>query len=210
MRHPVCIDVGANYGQELEFFLVQGYTVYAFEPIPKLCEHLKENFKKYEGYRPVPLAVDIENRWVQFKESNRAACSSIYEFTPNIANLWQTVADDNQGKIEQRTDFVTVDRYPVMTIRLDTFMTAYNIDKVDYLWIDAQGNDFNVLRSCGNRIKDIVAGQCEAALNLDLYSNTDNKTEDIVNWLLQQGFSNCEIKPHDHKNEAEIFFKRIT
>ena len=209
MKHPICIDVGVNYGQELESFLTKGYIVYAFEPVPKLQVPLKEKFKKYDGYRPVPLVADIENRWVNFNESNETACSSIYEFTPNVAELWKTVAQQSNNAIEHRTDFVITDRYKVMAIRLDTFMEIYSIDKVDYLWIDAQGNDFNVLRSCGDRIKDIKSGQCEAALNLDLYTNIDNKAEDIVNWLQQQGFSNYTIKPHPHKNEADVFFERM-
>lgn len=193
-----CIDVGANYGQEMEEFLLEGFIVYAFEPVPRLIEHLKTYFKNYEGFRPVPMAADIENHWTIFRENTTTACSSIYEFAPNVAEKWHE---------EERIDFVTVDRYPVMTIRLDTFMNIYNIGEVDYLWIDAQGNDFNVLRSLGERIKDVKEGKCEAALATDLYTNTDNKATSIIIWLREHGFI-CNLVPHNHKNEADIYFKR--
>lgn len=201
MNKPVCIDVGANFGQELEEFLKAGYTVYAFEPVPRAVEHLKTHFKGYEGFRPVPLAVDIENRWVQFKENPTVACSSMYEFTPDIMRSW----DEGGGVV--RNDFVTVDRYPVMTTRLDTFMNTYNVGHVDYLWVDAQGNDFNVLLSLGERVKDIEKGQVEAAMNLNLYTGPDNSVNSIALWLRQNGFE-VKIVPHHHKNEADIFFER--
>lgn len=206
---PICFDVGANFGQELEEFLKAGFTVYAFEPVPRLIEHLKTHFKGYGGFRPVPLAVDIENRWVEFKENPTTACSSIYEFAPDVAAKWSAVAHNwNPDVLEQRVDFVTTDRYPVMTTRLDTFMATYKIDHVDYLWVDAQGNDFNVLRSLGDRIRDVKKGQVEAAYHVDLYDNEDNKATDIAAWLNQRGF-NCNIVPHPHQNEADVYFERI-
>lgn len=194
----IVIEVGANLGTDTENFLRQGSTVYAFEPTPELNLQLKNKFKTHPGYMPVPLAVDIENRWTEFNIAGSAGwgCSSIHEFNPNIHQEWMG-----------RPDFNTTDRCRVMTIRLDTFMNTYGISKVDYLWIDAQGNDFRVLQSLGDRISDIQMGRCEVALEVNLYSNVDNTHTSVSNWLKEHGFK-VEVQPHHHFKEADVLFTR--
>lgn len=86
-------------------------------------------------------------------------------------------------------------------------MSAYNISHIDYLWIDAQGNDFRVLQSLGDRISDVKQGRCEVALEVNLYSNVDNTHTSVVAWLEQHGFE-AKIEPHGHRKEADILFKR--
>lgn len=194
------IEVGANRGTDTErWFKDQNNIVYAFEPTPELILFLKEKFKDQENFNLIPAAVDIENSWKWFNiAGNRDwGCSSLYDFNPNIQELWP-----------KRPDFVVTDRCKVLTMRLDTFMDTYKIKSVDYLWIDAQGNDFLVLQSLGKRISDIKEGKCEAALTVDLYTNSENKVEVIQPWLEKRGFV-CEITPDKRHKEADIHFKRM-
>jgi FkbM family methyltransferase len=195
----IIFEVGANLGNDTQNFLASGSLVYAFEPTPELHLHLKNRFKNVSNYIPVPLAVDLENRWTTFNIAGSAdwGCSSIHDFNPNIHQEW-----------EGRPDFNVTDRCTVMTIRLDTFMQIYNIDKIDYLWIDAQGNDFRVLQSLGDRIKDVNKGRCEVANDVNLYSGVDNTVETVGNWLSSQGFQ-IEVIPHHHRKEADIMFQRV-
>jgi FkbM family methyltransferase len=198
MMSKILVEVGANLGNDTERFLQDGFLVYAFEPTPELNLHLKNRFKDRPGYMPIPMAVDLENRWTTFNIAGSAdwGCSSIHEFNPNIHQEW-----------EGRPDFNTTDRCRVMTIRLDTFMNTYNIPHINYLWIDAQGNDFRVLQSLGDRIKDVNYGRCEVALDVNLYSNVDNTHTSVVAWLEQHGF-NAVVKPHIHNKEADVLFKK--
>lgn len=192
------IEVGANFGNDTERFLNEGKRVYAFEPTPELNLHLKNRFRGHENYFPVPLAADLENGWAWFNiaGSHDWGCSSIFHFDPEIHQKWQG-----------RPDFKVTDRCRVQTMRLDTFMRTYGIECVDYLWIDAQGNDFRVLQSLGDKIDSVLSGQVEVAYECELYTGVDNKHDSVVKWLTDRGF-NTKTVPHIHHKEADVYFSR--
>jgi len=192
------IEVGANTGSDTRRFVNDGYQVYAFEPVPNLIQSLGSKFRDSENFNLIPMAVDITNGFKWFNIANDVGCSSLYDFTENIDSLWT-----GRGG-----HFKFNDKFKVMTIRLDTFMDLYDIESVDYLWIDAQGNDFNVLKSLGDKLSCIKEGKCEGSYSVDLYQNTNNNSVDIANWLQARGFS-CEIKPDAVGKEADVHFKRI-
>ena len=197
------IEVGTKDGYDTHRFLLDpDNLVYSFEPTPELQVFLQNKFRGHIGYKNlnlIPAAVDIKDGFTQF---NIAAvedwgCSSLNEFSDNRFN-------DFPGR-----DIRTTHSVKVMTIRLDTFMSIHNIKEVDYLWIDAQGSDFNVLKGLGDRITDIKEGKCESAYAADLYKNSNNKTNDIVKWLTAKGF-NCTINIESReRKEADIHFKRM-
>lgn len=192
------IEVGANNGNDTARWLAEhGTRVFAFEPTPELSLHLKERFKGWEGYYPMPIAVDIENGWKWFNIAGTSdwGCSSIFDFNPNIHKEW-----------EGRPDFRFTDRCRVPAMRLDTFMELYNIGEVDYLWVDAQGNDFRVLQSLGDKINLVKAGKCEAAWTVNLYTGVDNTADSIAKWLIEKGFK-VTSDPYNGK-EADIHFIR--
>jgi FkbM family methyltransferase len=196
------IEVGAKDGHDTYRFLQDPENVvYSFEPTPELHLYIQNRFRgntNYKNLNLVPAAVDITDG---FKQFNIAAvedwgCSSLNEF-----------ADDRFNNFPGR-DIRTTHSVKVMTIRLDTFMNMHNIKEVDYLWIDAQGSDFNVLKSLGNRINDVKSGKCESSYAADLYKNSNNKTNDIVKWLDENGF-NCTVKIDvQEQKEADIYFER--
>ena len=193
------VEVGANKGTDTQRFLAdESARVFAFEPTPELCLELKNKFRNNERYFPVPMAVDLTDGWTWFNIAGQGdwGCSSIFDFTPNIHEIW-----------EGRPDFKATDRCRVMTIRLDTFMRLYGVDWIDYLWIDAQGNDFRVLQSLGGMIGCVQAGQVETAYEVNLYSGVDNSTESVVKYLEIMGFK-TRVVPHSHRKEADVYFER--
>ncbi|CAB4124319.1 fkbM_fam, methyltransferase, FkbM family [uncultured Caudovirales phage] len=195
----IIIEVGANKGTDTENFLKDSNNqVFAFEPTPELHLELKNKFKNLENYYPVPLAVDVDNGWTWFNIAGSGdwGCSSIYNFNPNIHQEWQ-----------DRPDFKVTDRCRVQTTRLDTFMETYNIPGIDYLWIDAQGNDFRVLQSLGDKIHLVKEGKCEAAHTVNLYSEVDNTEYSIVSWLTDKGFE-CMLHRYNGK-ETDIHFRKL-
>ena len=195
----VIVEVGANYGNDTANFLSdENNDVWAFEPTPELIDHLQNRFKNNKRFHLVGKAVDIDEgkKIFNIAGSGDWGCSSLYEFTEDIHEKWQG-----------RPDFNITHRVEVETIRLDTFINQNNINKIDYLWIDAQGNDFRVLKSLGNKIDIVVEGKCEGAYTVDLYKTTENKVQDIVKWLQEKGF-NCNVIPDNVNKEADVHFKR--
>jgi hypothetical protein len=192
----IAIEVGSNNGRDTESLLNQGYWVYAFEPTPELHLDLSKRLSKYEHYYPVCAAVDYENGWGTFKVAGQGdwGCSSLHDFNPDIHDLW-----------EGRPDFNVTHTYKVYKTRLDTFMATHNIGLVDYLWIDAQGNDLIVLQSLGARIGSILAGRCEVALTVNLY-NTGNTLDNVGKFLTSNGFT--YTWDTENGKEANVYFSR--
>lgn len=176
--------------------------VYAFEPSSPLYIPLKERFRENPNIRVLPFAVSNTNGFHLFNASNVGdrGVGSLYDFHENLAN---TVIG---GAAEFTTPPVFKEWVP--TIRLDTFMNNWNIPKIDYLHIDAQGSDLNVLHSLGDRLSDVKEGQMECTLDIPLYSGVDNYHENAVQYLESRGFKVEVAYIHSNRSEVDLHFMR--
>lgn len=198
------IECGANNGSSTHELLTKfngDVVVYAIEPTYELVSnHLYPKFKNNERVRICQWAIDVDNGFKKFNVASKMegaadwGCSSLHEFSDNIHEKWPN-----------RPDFETTHSYFVPTMTLYDFCTLYKIDEIDYLWIDTQGNDFNVLLSLGDKINIVKEGKCEVSETVELYKNTNNKRVDVENWLTQNGF---EVQVNYGLYESDLLFKR--
>jgi FkbM family methyltransferase len=195
------IEVGANKGTETKELASDGSIVYAFEPTYELLiEYLWPLSYENKNIRILPFAVDSEN---SFKKFNIAGhwdwgCSSLYEFSDNLNETWPG-----------RVDFSSTHSYIVPTITLYDFCELYKIETIDFLHIDAQGNDFNVLKSLKDKISIVNEGVIEASKNVELYKNTNNKVDIIKEYLKSNGFEIINETINDAvEAEVNIYFKK--
>lgn len=189
------IEVGANSGTDTINLAADGSTVYAFEPTHELVKNnLWPLSKQYPNIKVVPFAVDTVNNFTTFNIAGQWdwGCSSLHSFS----GQWE------------REDFHFTDSYQVPTITLYDFCNLYNINFIDYLWVDAQGNDFNCLLSLKDKINIVKEGRCEVALTKELYKDTNNNIKYVKPWLEQQGFI-VEIYPDPIEAEANLKFYRL-
>jgi FkbM family methyltransferase len=189
------IEVGANSGTDTINLAADGSTVYAFEPTHELVKNnLWPLSKQYPNIKVVPFAVDTVNNFTTFNIAGQWdwGCSSLHPFS----GQWE------------REDFHFTDFYQVPTITLYDFCNLYNINFIDYLWIDAQGNDFNCLLSLKDKINIVKEGRCEVALTKELYKDTNNNIKYVKPWLEQHGFA-VEIYPDPIEAEANLKFYRL-
>jgi FkbM family methyltransferase len=188
-------EVGAHKGGDTAIWLSDKENiVYSFEPVPTYIKKLKKQFKNNKNFHLIETAVDTSEEQRIFNISK--GCSSLHEFSDNLTEIWP-----------DRHDWKVADKIIVFTIRLDTFIKQNDIQKIDYLWVDAQGNDFNVLKSLGSYINIVQEGRCEAAYNISLYKNTINDVDTIVAWLTKNNFE-CTVVPDQWNKEADIHFKK--
>lgn len=194
------IEVGGNQGQHTSQFVKPDTRVFVFEPVFELYSKLWVRYKDNPNVHILPFAIDEEQTTKTFNVAgqNDWGCSSLNEFSDNLNTTWPG-----------RTDFKITHKYSVLTLRLDSFCSIYNIDSIDYLWIDAQGHDFKVLRSLGDRLATVKEGRCEAAMEVNLYKNTDNQYSSIVKYLDERNF-NTVVKPDTSgiKAECDVIFSR--
>lgn len=199
------IECGANNGsttyQLLDMFKGEEVTLYAIEPTHELVSsQLYYKFGNNPNVRICQFAIDIENSFKKFNVASKMegaadwGCSSLHEFSDNINETWPG-----------RPDFVKTHEYFVPTITLYDFCNLFKIETIDYLWIDTQGNDFNVLLSLGDKINNVIAGKCEVSDNVELYKNVNNKKEPVKLWLESKGF---EVLIQSYHYEADLDFKR--
>ena len=215
--HNIIIEVGANSGQDsIRYSKITDSFVYAFEPVPylanKLVEFLDDN--GITNYKLIRSAVSDTNGKSIFNisgpdDSHGYACSSLNQFSDDIHQTWGG-----------RSDFAHIDSLEVDTIRLDTFIEKEGIEEIQYLHIDAQGSDFNVLKSLGDKVGIVKEGKCEAANKVSLYKDVDNSVYSIIEWLNNNGFKISYINNHhgdkitidelpNSTEEVDINFERI-
>jgi FkbM family methyltransferase len=193
----VWIDVGAFLGTETLWAARENPSiqVYAFEPNLKLAS---KTWGLLSNFTVLPLAVAEMDGFAQFYINANEGASSLLPFNPDGLQRWI-------GRELLRVETCI----QVPTIRLDTFMELKGISHVDYLKVDAQGADLNVIRSAGERIKDIRKIMLEVAVTpVSLYQGAASRAE-TVSYLQSVGFELAEVQTQTHGQEENLTFKRV-
>jgi len=121
----VMVDVGAHQGGSLRHFADAGWVVHAFEPDPRNMERLVEH---WGGNSKIHLnacavgALDAEK--ISFTISSNSYIGSLTAF-----------------------DSSHVSGIEVPLTTLATYVEKHNIREIDFLKVDAEGHDLEVLRS---------------------------------------------------------------
>jgi FkbM family methyltransferase len=187
------IEVGAFNGDDtLIFSEIKNSKVWCFEPVPELYEYLTYRFKDKKNVIVINKAVSDFDGKATFYIANKPdsfASSSLYKLSQfGIKN----------------TPIKFVEEVEVDVIRMDTFINQYNIDKIDYFHCDAQGNDYKVLKSFGNKLSLIEQGQVEVDYKGSIYSS-DNNIDLVINYLKSNDFRITNIN-RQKKLDTDVKF----
>jgi FkbM family methyltransferase len=191
----VWLDVGAYKGEHCyEFALLNpSLRVYLFEPNLKQATAL---FGMLPNFFVVPLAVSEKDGSAGLNINSSAASSSLLPLDDRGVSTWAGA-----------TGLRTLETVTVGTIRLDTFLSLAGIQTVDYLKIDAQGLDLGVVKSAGDRLKDIhrICLECDVTAN-PLYHGTPTKSE-TVEFLESHGFRLIDVLTQSDGQEENLTFE---
>ncbi|HEU5001804.1 MAG TPA: FkbM family methyltransferase [Actinomycetota bacterium] len=128
----VVVDVGANIGVFALVLgrLVPGGTVFAFEPDPQNYAYLRANIARNRAANVVaePLAV--------YDRAGEVAFVSVPE---RLSASFVSPAPGTNGSAQQVGN-------PVEAVRLDDYVAARGVRRIDLVMIDAEGAEFAVLR----------------------------------------------------------------
>lgn len=200
------IEIGAYDGIDSLDYHRNGYKVYTFEPKKDLYENLIEYTKHLTDYTAINKAVCLFDGKTTFNICKQGGASSILSFRPEdeLIQTWS----------ENRTDIhYSGESYEVETIRLDTFIETYHLENeiIDFLHIDAQGVDLDVLKSLGKYLKNVKAGVVETVIdaNKSIYVEQNGNTfEHVKIFLEQNNFIITDIKGNDNTNcEYNVYFE---
>jgi len=170
----IWVEVGANRGGSLAR-APQGARIFAFEPNLQLIADLQ---------RARPDATVIG---AAAAEANGVQPFHLASF--DAASSFLAVDERSIAALPPEEQFRHEAEVLVPTVRLDAFMAAAGLDRIDVLVSDAQGYDLEVLRSLGTRIADVQRIEVEASVEgRDQYVGAANSRSAVVEHLTGHGF----------------------
>jgi FkbM family methyltransferase len=188
---PFIIDCGANIGMSVLYFksIYPNATIFAFEPDKEVFKYLEKN-TKLNGVTLYNKGVWNEETTLTFYAEG-ADSGSIFE---------QKSSSKNEIKIE--------------TVRLKNILTQ----PVDFLKIDIEGSEYEVIKDCQNELKNVQ----NIFIEYHSFVNKEQHLDEIITILKQQGFRIhlqsdisspspfYEIKPYNNMDfSVNIFGYRI-
>ena len=178
-RKKIGFDVGACKGESIPKF--KGFDkIYAFEPAPYVFDILTKKYKNDLRIECHQIAISDEDSYRSFNYHNHYGYSSFLEI-------------DKEGEFAKKCqkedpgfdDVALV--FDVQTKRLDTFMQENHIEHIDFLKIDTQGTDLNVIKSLGKMINKVDIIEAEVHIK-PLYKNSFHK-EEIIDFMKKNNFN---------------------
>ena len=195
----VFFDVGAFDGKDSKNF---DGIVYAFEPVPEQYEYIKKTITR-PNYNVYNFAVSNNEGISKFNiygSLGKTYSSSLCSFDKNNDKYWP-----------DKKVFDTVKTIEVPVRRLDNFIRENGINRIDYLHVDAQGKDLEVLLGLGEYITIVKEGVIEMPCNINnpIYEDQKYSVSDAITFLKLYGFGVSSIKNNDdYDNEVNIRFVR--
>jgi 2-O-methyltransferase len=174
-ENPVILEAGAHIGKDtVEMARVWPTgTIHAFEPVPSLFKKLENGTKNLKNVHCYQLALgDKQGTEIMHVSSGASDGSSSLLPPKEHLNIFPTVYFDN--KIQ------------VTTITLDGWAESNNIQKIDFMWLDLQGMELNVLKSGKNILRTVTAIYTEVS-NVEAYKE-QTMYSDLIEWLASNGF----------------------
>jgi FkbM family methyltransferase len=190
----IWIDVGAHHGERtLEAAKNDPrLTVFAIEPNIKAAVDI---FGCLDNYIVIPMAVSECDGFSKFYINKWEKASSLLPLNPIGAKSW-----NGNERLEVEKDVV------VPTIRIDTFMTLMDIKEVELLKIDAQGLDYHVILSAGDRINNILKIILEVEITTTSVYQGSGKKEKIIKFMEENGFALFDIEKQSRGQEENLTF----
>tara|TARA_B100002051_G_scaffold17285_1_gene13816 strand:+ start:34 stop:741 length:708 start_codon:yes stop_codon:yes gene_type:complete len=178
----VLFDVGSHMGTYTDLVLRTnpGCKSFLFEPQSKIFEKIDQKYSHDENVNVFNFAVSDAEQKQNLNLNKHDLTASLLDFDPKSnylkfkALLYQTDINNMNYKTEL-----------VQTITLEKFIVDNNLEKIDLLKIDTEGNEFNVLKGLKKKI-NIVNNILIEIHHRELFLNYN--PEKIHQFLIDNGF----------------------
>lgn len=174
----VKLDIGLSFNAPQSQAWLSKETnlmVFGFEPNPELTKPLQQKFTNTRQFQLIPVAlsnVAKEEEMNFYINSNDCGTSSLFKH------------DEQQlGPIKNEVSV------PVVSLKM--FFDEFPWDRfeyIDYIKIDAQGSDFNILKSAGNYLSEKVVFVTAEPDGFQYFGAHECNTKNITSYMESQNF----------------------
>lgn len=174
-ENPVILDAGAHDGGDtLKTRQVwPNATIYAFEPLPELFNRLKENTKNFPNIHCYPLALSDKTGRAKFYISTSGSDCSHSLLAP-------------KDHLKYHPDVLFEKTTEVLVMNLDEWAKMNNINKIDFMWLDMQGAEMQMLQAAPEILKTVSVIYSEVNF-YEVYEGCPTYPQYRA-WLESQGF----------------------
>ena len=173
--NAVIIDAGAHIGADsVELArMFPSATIHCFEPVPAIYSFLLHNTRRCSNIKCFDMALSNESGHAKMYVSagGSDASSSLQKPADHLAD---------------HSDVTFEKEIQVRTKSLDDWARDNKISKVDFLWLDMQGHELEVLKASTLILPTIKAIHTEVSLK-NTYENAP-LYKDYKSWLESEGF----------------------
>lgn len=185
----IVLDIGANIGLHSIYFsgLAREGCVLSFEPSLATFGILVSNVANISNIVPINLAVSNEGQ--------------ITDFFNTCDNAYSSLMDT------KRKEVVNITKVPCM--RLDEIVSGLRLDRVDFVKIDVEGFEFEVLKG----MVEVIA-KYQPVIFCEIYKgkHSNQQPDETVKFLIEKGYSAlvmCKGKLVDYEQHNDAFFNYL-
>lgn len=194
------IDVGANRGQSIDFFLaiMPKATIHSFEPNPRLFKFLK---KKYVEHN-----INLYEKGISAISGRMPFHEHVLDETSGFEKATNESSYNclkNKVLLTKKASAIKAS-YDVLVTTLDAFVNEKNIDHVDILKIDVEGHELQAIQGCVSLLKEKKIRLIQLEQHFDDQYNAHYIA--IENILNEAGYREIMRLKHGFGNFFEIIY----
>ena len=184
------IQVGANIGQEIPILTKYAKNIYLFEPLTEAFNTLKENISKYKNIKIFKFALGEKDEMKKINISNTNFSASSSFLKPSLhLEYFPEIEFDSYEEVQIK--------------RFDSIDSKF---VANFLILDVQGFELNVIKGFGENIKNIDFIYTEVSIE-ELYENSVLIQELDIE-LNKLGFIRTNTKLASNKPQGDAVYKK--
>lgn len=193
-ENPLLLEAGAFKGEDSLYMarLFPSASIHLFEPVPELFELLTENIRNLSTIQCWQLALSDTSGVTRFYVAEKKEKPGIPTQAGSLLS----------PKERLRASSIIYPRtIEVPTITLDAWAEQQQINRLDFLWLDAQGHELAILKG-GQQILATVTALLVELHFIQAYEGQP-LAQEIISWLDTQGFT---MIARDYTEQPSWFF----
>jgi FkbM family methyltransferase len=149
--NPIILEIGTNDGEDSEDFVntFKDIQLYCFEPDPRAIQRFKNRMSKYSNYKLYEMAISNNNGEIDFHLSGGN--------NPGMPwyGDWDKSSSIKKPKLHllqhRWCNFNNIIK--VETKRLDDWFNEEKLESIDFIWVDVQGAEKELIEGAKETLK---------------------------------------------------------